>query len=114
MAKQNHRVSRFKRLLVCQRDGYRCRYCGELGTIETLTTDHVLPAKLFDSGIQANRMSNLAAACVPCNNSKGDNVLLGPEYVLALDLYTTDPLPMRHFGRIGLRASIGEILEARK
>lgn len=50
---------------VLRRDRYRCQYCG---TGERLTIDHVLPKS---RGGQ-DTWENLVAACVPCNNRKGN------------------------------------------
>ena len=50
---------------VLRRDGHRCQYCG--GT-ERLTIDHVLPK----SRGGPDAWENLVAACVPCNNRKGN------------------------------------------
>lgn len=52
---------------VLERDGGRCRYCG---ATEILTLDHVVPL----SRVGANDPGNLAAACRPCNSSKGARI----------------------------------------
>ncbi len=44
----------------------RCLYCGESITWETSELDHIVPRK--DGG--SNRLENLAAVCVSCNQSK--------------------------------------------
>jgi hypothetical protein len=44
-----------------QRDGYRCRCCGEPAD----SVDHLIPV-CYRS---ANRLVNLAAACMPCNRT---------------------------------------------
>ena len=53
------------RLVVFERDGYRCRYCGEEANAPEC--DHILP---FSRGGKSV-LSNLATACMPCNRSKG-------------------------------------------
>lgn len=51
---------------ILRRDGHRCQYCGK--SEPTLTIDHIVPKarKGEDS------WENLVAACVQCNNRKGD------------------------------------------
>ena len=44
---------------VMQRDGYRCRYCGNPADC----IDHIVPVSYRSD----NRLANLAAACTPCN-----------------------------------------------
>ncbi len=53
------------RLRVFERDGYACRYCGADDL--PLECDHVFPVLLGGK----SEMDNLAAACKPCNRSKG-------------------------------------------
>ena len=61
----------FKRIVlsrknVLRRDGHRCQYCGRNDV--PLTVDHVIPkARGGDESWE-----NLVAACVRCNNRKGD------------------------------------------
>ena len=50
---------------VLRRDGHRCQYCA---AAERLTLDHVLPK----SRGGPDTWENLVAACVPCNNRKGN------------------------------------------
>ena len=50
---------------VLRRDGNRCQYCGSR---DRLTLDHVLPK----SRGGPDTWENLVAACVPCNNRKGN------------------------------------------
>ena len=50
---------------VLRRDRHACQYCGERGR---LTIDHVLPKSRGGK----DSWENLVAACVPCNNRKGD------------------------------------------
>ena len=51
---------------ILRRDGHRCQYCGR-GDLP-LTLDHVVP--LSRGGDDS--WENLSAACVHCNNKKGD------------------------------------------
>ena len=50
---------------VLRRDSHRCQYCGSR---DRLTLDHVLPK----SRGGPDAWENLVAACVPCNNRKGN------------------------------------------
>lgn len=50
---------------VLRRDNFRCQYCGQR---EKLTIDHVHPK----SRGGRDTWENLVAACVPCNNRKGN------------------------------------------
>ena len=51
---------------ILRRDGHRCQYCGK--TEAVLTVDHVVPKAKGGP----DTWENLVAACVQCNNSKGD------------------------------------------
>lgn len=53
------------RAQVMERDSHRCRYCGSWAT----ELDHVIP---FSRPGGFTIESNLVAACVYCNRSKGD------------------------------------------
>lgn len=51
---------------IIRRDAHRCQYCGR--TDMTLTVDHIVPRARGGS----DAWENLVAACVTCNNRKGD------------------------------------------
>lgn len=51
---------------VLRRDNFRCQYCGNIG--QSLTIDHILPRSKHGE----DTWENLVAACMPCNNRKGD------------------------------------------
>ena len=51
---------------ILRRDGNRCQYCG---SNDRLTLDHVVPK----SQGGPDSWDNLVAACVPCNNKKGNH-----------------------------------------
>ncbi len=51
---------------ILRRDGHQCQYCGR--TDLTLTVDHIIPRAKGG----ADAWENLVAACVTCNNRKGD------------------------------------------
>ena len=54
---------------ILRRDGHRCQYCGRGGDV-ALTVDHVVARA---KGGQ-DSWENLVAACVRCNNKKGDRL----------------------------------------
>ena len=57
-----------KRLRIYVRDRFTCQYCGVRKTADELTLDHITPrAQAGDSTPE-----NLVAACLPCNNRKGN------------------------------------------
>lgn len=60
-----YRQTLLSRKNVLRRDGHRCQYCG---VADRLTIDHVMPK----SRGGRDTWENLAAACVPCNNKKGN------------------------------------------
>ena len=55
------------RRAVLERDGHRCRYCGSEVAGANYHCDHVRPVANGGRTV----MQNLAAACRPCNLSKG-------------------------------------------
>ena len=64
-----------KRILVFERDRYRCRYCGHAVRLIELqrpkymaTLDHVIPVSRGGT----RDMENLVTACCRCNNKKAD------------------------------------------
>ena len=73
--KNQHVVAPVNNRNLFLRDGYTCQYCGrhksELRDNETLTRDHIVPQ---DRG-GGNEWTNLATACNPCNNKKGNMLL---------------------------------------
>jgi len=51
---------------VFERDGFACRYCGEVN-LQRPQCDHVIPRALGGP----HSLENMVTACGPCNNSKG-------------------------------------------
>jgi len=51
------------RKAILQRDQYTCAYCGR----EATTVDHIIPVSMGGD----SHPTNLVAACIPCNSSKG-------------------------------------------
>lgn len=60
----------FTRFNVFLRDKFTCQYCGQPGSIEELTFDHVIPRS------RGGRTSwdNVVAACSPCNLRKSNRM----------------------------------------
>lgn len=65
---QVKRGIKYSKLNVFLRDGFRCQYCGEKGTLDTLTRDHVVPRC---RGGQTS-WENVVTACRGCNERKDD------------------------------------------
>ncbi len=51
---------------ILRRDSFRCQYCGSQS--HPLTLDHVIPRSRGGN----DTWENLVAACIPCNNRKGN------------------------------------------
>lgn len=67
---------------ILRRDGHRCQYCS---VSQNLTVDHVIPRSKGGE----DTWENLVAACVKCNNKKGDR---SPEQA-RMSLLTTPKRP---------------------
>ena len=66
--RRRRQASGAKRLRIYVRDRFTCQYCGGRKAADELTLDHITPrAQAGDSTPE-----NLVAACVPCNNRKGN------------------------------------------
>ncbi|MBX3490879.1 MAG: HNH endonuclease [Parvibaculum sp.] len=68
-ARLNPRDWNILRVIVFERDGYQCVYCGD--GCDDPHCDHVVPVSRGGT----NEIENLATACPPCNLSKGDKML---------------------------------------
>lgn len=53
------------------RDGWRCRYCGEPLDSTTVTLDHIMPVSRGGT----NDADNLASACMMCNSIKSGRTI---------------------------------------
>lgn len=60
------------RLAVLERDGYLCAYCGN----EANEADHIIPRNAGGK----DELSNLVAACKPCNGRKSDKLMMRMNY----------------------------------
>jgi hypothetical protein len=61
------------RLLVLERDGYKCRVCKEPVTDATAQVDHVQPVCCFKRPVDANRLGNLWTLCISCHQRKTES-----------------------------------------
>lgn len=61
-------ILRYSRRNVFLRDNMKCQYCGERGTYDSLTIDHIVPK----SKGGPNTYENVVSACKACNNQKRD------------------------------------------
>lgn len=59
---------KYTRKGVFKRDNLKCQYCGELGTKNSMTLDHVIPR----SRGGGNSYENVVTCCMPCNAKKGN------------------------------------------
>ena len=70
-----HDSARVTRRVLFARDRYSCQYCEFVAesrrAVTQLTVDHVKPAHLFASRIEATTWDNVVAACRSCNARKG-------------------------------------------
>lgn len=57
---------------VLQRDNYTCVYCGN----EATQADHIIPKSLGGK----DELSNLVAACLRCNSTKGNKTNIRLNY----------------------------------
>lgn len=68
-ARSQRRIEPF-RLMVYERDGFRCRRCQRSAAEVTLSLDHVIPLSRGGS----DDPSNLQTLCLPCNLAKGADI----------------------------------------
>jgi 5-methylcytosine-specific restriction endonuclease McrA len=71
-----YQVMRPTRQAIFRRDGHCCQYCGSK---QNLTLDHVIPRARGGK----DTWENLVAACVGCNNRKGDRTVEEARLTLA-------------------------------
>jgi 5-methylcytosine-specific restriction endonuclease McrA len=66
--RRRREASGMKRLRIYMRDQWRCQYCGERKQAVELTLDHIFPRSRGGD----NTPVNIVAACLACNNRKGN------------------------------------------
>jgi len=68
-------ISKKLRLLILERDNYRCRLCGKSARDTELEVDHIIPvAKGGTAGL-----NNLQTLCIDCNRGKSDLSIMRTE-----------------------------------
>jgi 5-methylcytosine-specific restriction endonuclease McrA len=75
---EQHELRHPSHRVMFARDRYTCQYCGYQATPgkarKELTMDHVKPAHLFTTRLEATVWSNVTTACQPCNARKGGHL----------------------------------------
>ena len=71
MQKKRKPLSKKARFAVFMRDGFKCRYCGQMPPSVVLEVDHIMP---FSKG-GSDDQENLITACFSCNRGKSDTEL---------------------------------------
>jgi 5-methylcytosine-specific restriction endonuclease McrA len=66
--RRRREASGMKRLRIYMRDKFRCQYCGDKKLAAELTLDHIFPRSRGGD----NSPLNIVAACLACNNRKGN------------------------------------------
>jgi len=61
-------ISKKLRLLILERDGYRCRLCGRTAKETKLEVDHITPVAKGGT----DSLNNLWTLCIDCNRGKSD------------------------------------------
>lgn len=91
-AKKEQKTNRVKqspgrREMIFRRCKGECFYCGTLILEDEFSVDHVMPLSRGGS----NLLQNLVAACVRCNNRKGDRLPSNQELERAESLHSRRP-----------------------
>src|SRR4051794_29705284 len=55
---------------VLQRDGWKCRMCGESVAPDTAQVDHLRPYQFYKRPVEANCLDNLWTLCLACHADK--------------------------------------------
>jgi len=63
---------RENRLMVFERDGYKCHYCDKQLTRFTATLDHIQPVSKGGD----NSFDNLVTSCLHCNSRRGNRPVM--------------------------------------
>ncbi len=72
------------RLMILNRDGWSCQYCGEVERSE-MTIDHIIPIARGGT----DEPENLISACKRCNYSKQDKVVGDPNRAVFFERHST-------------------------
>ncbi len=63
------------RVLIIERDGFKCRYCGKTARETKLEVDHIVPVAKGGK----TRLDNLQTLCIDCNRGKSDLSMDSPK-----------------------------------
>ena len=86
---------------ILKRDGHKCAYCGRADL--PLTIDHIIPRSKGGD----DSWENLVAACLPCNNKKGDRTLDDAGMNLKIRPYTPNHI-------LFIKSTVGRLEETWK
>jgi hypothetical protein len=75
MKPERKAIGNSKRFKVFERDGYRCRYCGQKPPEVILHVDHFIPVAKGGG----NEMDNLLTSCSQCNQGKKARLSRSPD-----------------------------------
>lgn len=71
---KRRKLTKAERLIVYDKCGGHCAYCGCEITMQQMQADHVIPMQYYDSyktmGIDIDSVDNMLPACRSCNNYK--------------------------------------------
>lgn len=67
-------ISKKLRLLILERDNYRCRICGKSAKDTILEVDHIVPVAKGGT----TSLNNLQTLCIDCNRGKSDLSIKSP------------------------------------
>jgi len=68
-------ISKKLRLLILERDNYRCRICGKFARDVVLEVDHIVPVAKGGT----TSLNNLQTLCIDCNRGKSDLSIKNPD-----------------------------------
>lgn len=63
------------RVLIIERDGFKCRYCGKTARETKLEVDHIMPVAKGGK----TSLDNLETLCIDCNRGKSDLSINSPQ-----------------------------------
>lgn len=86
---------------ILKRDGHKCAYCGRADL--PLTIDHIIPKSKGGD----DSWENLVAACLPCNNRKGNRTLEESKMTLRIRPYTPNHI-------LFIKSTVGRLEETWK
>jgi 5-methylcytosine-specific restriction endonuclease McrA len=89
-----HKVPKFRKRVLFNRDGWKCQYCSQKLSYSEITIDHILPS----SRGGPTSWTNCVACCKPCNKAKANKT---PEEAQLKLLSKPVPPSQMHFWDFG-------------